>query len=269
MKTGFRISLLLLAFVFVIGCAAMACADVIYTPMDDFFGTHHEECQYNDRYYITAGPNGTVTVYESPESDTVVLTLENGLDLYISWVYDDPEGIQWGCWENFETGDSGWIPMEYLELIYDGQSFLEEYSDEIRYENGTLGEEYAGMTICFWEYPGSQVHYDTYFEDAYAPDYNAVYTDDAGRTWGMVGYYMSFSGWICLDDPTADYDTLFPEVEPPTEPTIEETQATEIPTEPVAEIVPKKTVNVPLLVGAVSLVVAATGGMLFALKRKK
>ena len=182
MKTGFRISLLLLAFVLVIGCAGMACADVIYTPMDDFFGTHYEECQYNDRYYITAGPNGTVTVYESPESDTVVVTLENGLDLYISWVYEDPDGILWGCWENFETGDSG---------------------------------------------------------------------------------------WICLDDPTADYDTLFPEVEPPTEPTIEETQATEIPTEPVAEIVPKKTVNVPLLVGAVSLVVAATGGMLFALKRKK
>ena len=75
MKTGFRISLLLLALVFLIGCAAMACADVIYTPMDDFFGTHYEECQYNDRYYITAGPNGGVTVYESPESDTVVVTL--------------------------------------------------------------------------------------------------------------------------------------------------------------------------------------------------
>jgi hypothetical protein len=212
-------------------------------------------------------------VYESPESDTVIVTLENGLKMYISWVYVDPDGIQWGFWEDYETGDAGWIPMDYLELIYDGRSFVEEHGDEISYESGTLGEEYAGMTICFWEYPGSRVHYDTYFEEAYAPDYNAVYTDDAGRTWGMVGYYMSFSGWICLDDPTADYDTLFPEVEPsteaPTESSVEETPATEAPSEPVAEIVPKKTVNVPLLVGAVSLVVAATGGMLFALKRKK
>ena len=269
MKMGIRFLSFVFAMVFFFGCVGMASADVIYTPEDDFYQSHQEQCQYEDRSYTTNGPNGTVTVYQSPESDKQIVTLDNGIALWISWTYEDSDGIVWGFWENYKTKEAGWIPMAYLEVIYDGRSFLEEYGKDIHQETGALDNQYAGETIRFWEYPGSEVCYETFFEDAYAPEYSAEYTDEAGRRWGRVHYYMSFSGWICLDDPTADHETLYPNVEPSTEPSVAETTQPEEPSEPVYEIKPKRTINVTFVVAAVAAVVAATVALLFLLKRKK
>ena len=62
-------------------------ADVIFVPMgDDFFDEHRDECAYHDRYYTAQGPNGDVTVYESPISDRVIKTVKNGETLWVSYV---------------------------------------------------------------------------------------------------------------------------------------------------------------------------------------
>lgn len=242
-------------------------ADVIYEPWDDsFYDEHREDCEYHSRSYTADGPNGEVTVYESPESSWKKSDFENGSEIWISYLYTDAEGIRWGHCDDWESNVSGWVPMDYLELIYDGISFEEDYGDQFVQQSGALGEEYQGKIIYFWTYPGCEDsnRIDLFDDEPYMPEYDVVYTDDDGRSWGRLNYYMGIrNAWICLDDPTADFDTLYPqgiETIPP------ETERTEI----VPEIVPKSNDSAKLLVSAaVVAVVAVTAGLLVLLKKKK
>ena len=131
-----RLVCLFCAVLMAVCCIVSASADVIFEPNDSFYEAHREDCVRNERNYTAAGPNGDVTVYESPESDKVIATFANGETLYISYIYTDPDGIQWGYYENWETGVAGWVPMEYLELIYDGISFEEEFGHLFAEEEG-------------------------------------------------------------------------------------------------------------------------------------
>lgn len=246
-------------------------ADVIYEPWDSFYEAHRDECVYVCRAYTAQGPNGDVTVYESPESAQVEGTVTNGVSLYISYTYETGDGVVWGCYEDWNSDLSGWVPMDYLELIYDGISFTEEYGDQFIDVNGILDEEYQGKTIYLWEYPGCESgNAFTLQDDAeYLPQYSEEFTDANGTRWGRCSYYMGFKGyWINLDDPTASEPVKLPDR---AEETAAQTDAPE--TEAVKEIVPKepdsvKTVKI-IAILAVAAVAAVTAVLLVLLRKKK
>ena len=205
---------LLLALVFVLALAPVVSADVIIEPQDSFFWDHRGECVRVERPFYADGPENVAVVYRSPESAAVVERVKNGEVLWISYVYEDENGISWGLCENFEDEYwMGWIPMDYLLLKYDQRAFQEEFADRIVEEVGTLTE--SGAEVRFWTYPGSDYATDFAVEGDYAPEYFETFTDDAGRKWGHIGYHMGIRDvWVCLDDPTADYRTLYAEHPP-------------------------------------------------------
>lgn len=265
----FMTMLLVLALLVASALPMAARADVIFEPRDSFYERHREECTYINRNFRSNGVR-TVTVYESPESDKVEAFYRTGDRIYISYTYEDSYGNLWGCCENWDSEISGWVPMAYLEVIYDGISFEEEFGDQFRDEQGSIGGDYLGKTIYFWEYPGSIGYIDMELgtdPDGYLPEYREIYVDEDGRRWGRCSYYMGIKGyWLQMDDPTADFDTLFPDY-------VEETVPETGPEPVVAEIVPKKPAAVQIVKvivsAAVVLTVVVTAVLLWQMKRKK
>lgn len=196
-------------------CSLSARADLIFEPSEDtFYDLHSSECEYIDRVYTANGPDGKVILYESPESDVEITTWENGHIAYISFIYTDQNGTVWGIYNNGDVTESGWMPMEYMKVVYDSISFQEEYDAEITEELGSIEEDYQGETIYFWKYPGSQ-DMDFMTADEYVPQYDKVYVDEEGRRWGHINYYYGRKNvWICIDQPTADFETLYPDGAP-------------------------------------------------------
>lgn len=245
-------------------CAALPLsvrADVIYMPQDSFFEDHLGACNYVNRSYIANGIGGAVTIYRSPEDSMVVTTVENGQMLYVSYVYTGPDGTEWGCWEDFDAGLLGWVPMAYAVPVYNNQSFEEEFGHRFLDEEGNL-DALGGQVIKAWSYPGSDRSSDLTIDPEYGPDYWTVFIDDAGQKWGYCGYYFGHRDfWVCLDDPTADYETLYANHAP---------QQVTIPeiTEPTEEIKPGG-ISPTLAIGAAAAVAAVSGVLLVMLKKKK
>lgn len=204
---------LLLALLLCLSIVPAVRADVIYEPEDSFYWDHRGECQYHQRTYYADGPENVAVIYRSPVSAAVVERVKNGDTLWISYTWEDENGFTWGFTENFEESWAGWVPMDYLLLKYDHICFREEFADRIEDRSGTLTQ--SGGDVRFWDYPGSDSAVAFAVEGDYLPAYEQVFTDDAGREWGYVGYHMGVRNvWICLDDPTADYRTLYAEHEP-------------------------------------------------------
>lgn len=255
-----RSLIVLLAVLFLLPLVPVtARADIIYEPRDTFYNLHREDCDYHARSYTANGPNGDVTVYKSPESRTEVKTLSNGTEVYISYIYEDDREILWGYCDFWEEDKSGWLPMEYMELIYDFISFQEDYGSEFLDEQGTLDEAFSGQQIVFCSYPGSD-RYSVVEGADNLPDYQQVYVDDQGSRWGYVGYYFGHrNAWINLDDPTA-----IPEEKPR-----EETQPEHQNTAAVEEIKPGRPVLMGVLLTlGVAAVVAVTAVTLVRMKKK-
>ena len=262
-----RIISFLLTLVLVLTLAPAVLADVIWIPEDPFLNKHMGDCGMHDRSYYAAGPDGEVIVYESPESSVVAKKLENGERIHISWDYTDENGIVWGFCEHWGedhiTDWTGWMPLDHLLLRYDYISFKEEFADRLVAEGGIL-EGYGGQTIRAWSYPGSEGSYDLEVYEEYGPDYGPTFIDDAGRKWGFCSYYMSNrTFWMCLDDPTADYDTLYAEHEPQqvTHP------VKDITAQPV-EIKPQG-MSLNGILAAVCVIAILSGGFLWMTRKKK
>lgn len=193
-----------------LSCTSFVKADVIWQPMDSFYVENESKCTYVGRSFTANGPDSVVILYESPKSPKVVTTWENGFQAYISFTYEDENGVLWGIYDDFTQ--SGWMPMEYMELIYDHISFFEDYGEEIIEQRGSLEEQYRGECVYFWKYPGSKEGYSYSMMQHDLPTYNGVYTDEKGHSWGYIGYYYgSRDNWICIDQPTADYEQLYPD----------------------------------------------------------
>lgn len=255
---------LLLALVLILALAPAAFADVIWIPDDTFLNNHLGDCSQHNRSYYADGPDGQVVVYKSPESSIVEKKLPNGELIRISWEYTDDNGIVWGFCEHWNedhiTDWTGWMPLDHLLLKYDHISFEEEFSDRLANEGGIL-EGFGGQTIRAWDYPGSEGSYDLPVYEEYGPDYGPTFTDDAGRKWGYCTYYMSNRFfWICLDDPAADYDTLYAEHPP---------QAV---THPVREGVPNEIkpggIDMGTVLLAAAAVAAVSAGFLWITRKK-
>lgn len=194
-------------------CTVCVNADVIWEPMDSFYEEHASECTYVNRQYVANGPDGVVILYESPESAKEVTRWENGRQVYISFIYEDERGILWGISESDQTG---WMPMDYMRVVYDHISFEEDYGDQIVNEEGVLDERYRNETVCFWDYPGAETYSSVNLQDCeHLPEYGSVYTDETGHRWGYIGYYYGFrSVWVCIDEPAADREALYPDGAP-------------------------------------------------------
>lgn len=249
-------------------CVLPVRADLIWEPMDSFYEEFSSECEYVGRTFTANGPDGEVILYESPVSGKVITRWENGFTAYISFTYEDRKGTVWGVYEDGNSSKTGWMPMEYMDVVYDSISFAEEYQADFREQKGVLDEQYLGESVCFWPYPGASEGYKIKPESmgSYMPEYYRIYEDSQGRTWGNVGYYFGLKDvWVCLDQPDAAFETLYPdgnsgigEAQP---------QEKEFAGE---RISPGGNGNNPvvMVVMAVALVVLVTGILLLMLKRK-
>lgn len=174
-------------------------------PNDTFFWQHRGECQPHGRDYTAVGPDNVATVYRSPLSSSVVIRVKNGLELHISYLWEDENGFLWGYAED----DGGWVPMDYLLLIYDHICFTEEFPDRITEETGTL----ELSEVRLWSYPGSQRSEVVTTDEPV--EYTRSFTDDAGQRWGFVPWCAGVRDtWVCLEDPAGDYRTLYTRHEP-------------------------------------------------------
>ena len=193
-------------------CMQPVRADIIWEPEDGFYSKHIDECVYVNRLYTANGPDNIVIIYKNPESPSVVSRLTNGERMNISYVYTDQDGIEWGY-----ADETGWTPMAYLEVVYDAISFEEAYADEIKAQSGSLDAAYMEKEILLWQYPGSENFYAVSPGEngTNLPEYSAVFTDEQGRDWGNTAYYYGYKDvWICLDEPDAPFEKLYPDNAP-------------------------------------------------------
>ena len=242
--------------------AAPARADVLWSPRDDhFFEQHYDQCDYIGRQYCANGDEGFITLWDAPEGTQVVHQFQNGFTLWVYYQYED-----WVCaavWGD-EGEISGWAPIGDFALKYDYLCFAEEYGDQIHPYDGQFKDYDGGAAeIVFYEYPGAPVSKDVR-KAAWGLDeligrggdsyIQSVFVDEAGLTWGFVGYlYGRINAWFCLDDPGG---TDFPvrEVEAP-------------------ELTPAQTPRLPAMAyvpyALVAAVVVVTAGLLAVFFRKK
>lgn len=265
-------------------------ADVIWEPYNDnFYMDHSGDCEYINRSYTANGPDGEVIVYKSPENPTVVTTWENGFTAHIYYVYTDKKGNEWGIYEDHQNNISGWVPMAYMTVVYDYISFQEEFADRITEESGVIPAMYAGQTVNFWSYPGSQNSFTVNLleETEALPQYSSVFVDDEGNQWGYIGYFRGIRHcWVCLANATGSFYDIYPNGAPEvgkqeaddtqiaeeivpgedSEPTVsaenEETEEDRIEPE-------KDNGLIGLVIGLVVAVSGATGGALVWLKKGK
>ena len=176
-------------------------ADVIFTPNDDFFNKHFEECERLVRSYTANGMKGYVEIKKDPLSKETIANKENGTEFYVSFTYTDDKEQVWGVVE-FDQ-NTGWILMEDLLVIYDNISFMEEHKGNIEpfqgeWEDYVPGEE----SVQFYPYPGSGKSVSAMDIKEDKPEVSYTYEDGEGRLWGYINYYFAHSGWVCLSDPT-------------------------------------------------------------------
>lgn len=245
-------------------------ADLIWEPQDSFYEKHAEECTYVNRFFEANGPDGKVILYQSPEMPIEKGSWENGYRAYISFIYTDSEGIEWGIYDN-DAKLSGWVPMAYMEVVYDSISFKEEHSAEIVEQQGEVDSKYQGEVIYLWKYPGSEEG-DTFEVKDYPPSYRGVYVDEEGRSWGCIGYYFGIKDkWVCLDQPTADFARLYPEgIAGPEENRKELSSESKKPdTGETERIVPKINDRVVIIAAImVAAVVLATAALLIIIRKR-
>lgn len=246
-----RIICLFLALWLMLAAAPAAFATEL--PDDPFFWQYRGECQFNGRTYEAAGPDNVAEIYRSPVSNAVVTRVRNGLEIRISYTWLDANGFLWGYAED----DGGWVPMDYLLLLYDHRCFLEEFPDRITDRSGSLelGE------VRLWAYPGSER--SELLEAEEAVEYTLAFTDDADREWVFVPYLMGVRDtWVCLDDPGADYRTLYATTGPQqvTHPVKQETELPEIKT---------PFISLNGIIAAVSTIGVLTIGFFWITRKKK
>ncbi|MBE6996021.1 MAG: hypothetical protein E7429_04765 [Ruminococcaceae bacterium] len=243
--------------------AVTVSADVIWTPDDNFYNTHANQCEYLDRSYYTNGVEGGVVLYEKPGGRDIAV-LENGVALRVSFTYEK-DGTVWGVVEYGESRKTGWLDMKDMLLIYDNRSFTEEHEAEFVPYDGSFAElcKSEDRRVIFWSYPGSgQIVADfDHLEQGYSellPD--PVWTDADGRVWGRIGYYMAARGWVCLSDPANEnlpvteraYD-LHPSAAPETVPVVQTSHTMD---------------NLWVVCAAVAAVCGVTAVLLFRMRRK-
>ena len=97
-----QISVLLLILVLCVCLfAGMAKADVIEIEeyWEEFFYTHHEDCETVNTYYTVNTKGGETKVREDASRlSKTLLEIPNGEEVFIKFIYHVPNGSDWGFW---------------------------------------------------------------------------------------------------------------------------------------------------------------------------
>ena len=196
----------------------VAHADVLWEPENTFYKTHSKDCTVLRRSFYANGPEGYVTVWTAPESNSYVGQYENGTQIHAWWQYENWVSATF-IQENGKRTD-GWVCLDELALIYDYISFQEEYGNKITPYDGefTIPDEDV-QSIDFYPYPGApqptgsldkKVHwtsYENFVKAAAAEDsfISSVFTDEEGHAWGYITYWQgNRNTWFCLDEPDGE-----------------------------------------------------------------
>lgn len=189
----------------------VAYADLIWTPDDEFYEKHSDECVRVERSFTANGPEGETVLWKSPGSKKKIATFENETEFYVEYVYTDKKEKQWGIVQTVQG--SGWLRMEELLFIYDNIAFCEQHVSEFRAYNGEFDDYVVEEAILLWTYPGSGKTNGkiSEFDNLHSIQY--VYTDQEGRQWGYYAFTDTVNwnrrwgysaAWICLTDPIND-----------------------------------------------------------------
>lgn len=265
---------IVLGLILSVTLAATVRADLIWEPSDSFYQKHRSECKEVYRSYFANGKDGYAAMYKSPASSEKVKLYKNGYKFNFTYSYLDKKGKEWGLAEFGEI--SGWIPMKEVLLKYDNISFCEEYEDEFQEYNGEYDDELVNNLLTIWEYPCSEETKAKVTANSSSFKIPYTYTDQDGNVWGLYEFqerilrvtgdenetskWNNANGWVCLNDPDK---TSFPVVNH---------QADTIPAIdalPSLEEVNAKSDMAFLLTGALTLVIAATAGIVIRVKMKK
>ena len=181
---------LLFVPVLVLACAVPACADLVFDPgiQDPFYYTYRDRSYEENRYYTTAGADGSVEFWSEPNGE-VLRNCPNG-EHYLIRECKTEGDTQWG-WVWFEDV---WVRMEDMSLIYDHIEFMQDHSDEIEFLDHDTWLQ--ADRVKYFTYPNGPEEgaIETELYDSMA--LNILYTDEAGLRWG----YRAGS-WVCIDEP--------------------------------------------------------------------
>lgn len=265
---------IILGLILLITLPVTAQADIIWEePTDSFYQEHQAECVSVNRSYVANGKVGYVAMYKSPTSKKKVKLYKNGYIFNFRYAYKDSKGKKWGLIELNKT--IGWVPMKDVMMRYDNISFCEEYKDKFQKYNGEYDDELVDNSFYSWEYPCSgEIKSIDRFNSAKQIIY--TYTNKNGNVWGLyktqdgsnrlyddgsgASKWNNYSGWICINDPN---NSDIPAINH---------QADSIPA---IKVLPSlKEVNTKsnmafLLIGAMTLVISVTAGILVRVKMKK
>ncbi|MBQ6823547.1 MAG: hypothetical protein IJP27_02745 [Clostridia bacterium] len=256
--------LLILFFCFLL--AIPAHADVAYSPpANSFYEENRQHCTVVERNYYSNGEKGYISLHTEPNG-TKTAYLTNGVRLHLYCTYGDWAMITHE--NNTELDTPVWAKTDELYLIYDGESFMEEYRAEIQWTGGKMMLPEGAEEIYVYEYPGAADPWAySYFEPEIVDVTSRTYTDTEGRRWGYISYYRGIRNrWVCLDDPISvippfggDPNLALIEGSPTPDPITPdpETEIVEAETPIVPAKKPPRIVLNPLPVLAVVLVLAA------------
>ena len=235
---------LLCAVCFLLAIPLTANADVIMTPINDFYAQHSSECVFLGRSFYINGEAGFVSVKEAPDSTKEIAVIENGECILIQFTYDYKEQ-SWGAALFWDQGrPDGWVPMEQLVPVYDYISFEKEYLKEFYPYGGDYDTLFVAGDIVFWAWPGSgeqawilEEEWRNAETDANFLQATHAYKDNEGREWGFFPYvYGRKNTWVCLNDPG---NRDIPAFNPPPQPELWQPQNAGVP---------QRTLFMPLLI---------------------
>ena len=187
------ISILFILALFIIPAAA----DLIFEPYDEFYSSHSDECEYENRKYIANGDDGYAYVYKNPTGQKTLFQLKNQKVVSISWCYTDENSQRWGLLDT-----SGWVKLSQFIVKYDTKSFYDDFKDKFKPYNDELKGYEIKEAILFWEYPGAEEAFYEFKNVDYSPEFQYTYTDNNNQLWGYAIYFWGVRDfWVCLSDP--------------------------------------------------------------------
>lgn len=188
-----------------------AIADVIWTPDDDFYMAHSNECEYVNRDYYANGASGYTEVFSKPGGTSLGFA-DNGELFHVQFSYKQGDET-WLVVEYSKDGDkliprldgefeSGWIKYSETQLKFDTVSFDGVHSTEYKPYEGDYSELKDTHNIVAWTFPNSGETCGTIDSIDENFKINSVYTDIDGVQWGLVTYYYAIKDfWVCISSP--------------------------------------------------------------------
>lgn len=173
---------------------SVAAADLVWEPNDDFYDQHRDACE---PVYETQRAAQEIAVWQDPETDTVLWTLDEGDEVYVYQSYKDSRRIVWGLIEKEEYGRTGWIPLGLTIVPYSQRQFMEDNRTRVKTYGDTPP---ACENACFYTYPNSGEY--VIRSVGSSTSYDFYYVDKDGRAWARYDppSYDSYT-WVCADDP--------------------------------------------------------------------